>query len=101
MSPTIVTVDCGLPAVPKRAGVPVASSVRVRRTALELTQQELADELGVTHQHVSRIEAGHAVPSLEMLVRLSRRLSVSTDYLLTGREMVPWTSWGRSGATGA
>jgi transcriptional regulator with XRE-family HTH domain len=43
-------------------------------------------ELGVTHQHISRIEGGHAVPSLELLVRLSLRLGVSTDYLLTGQE---------------
>ncbi len=69
--------------------IQVARRVRARRTSLKLTQEELAGELGVTHQHVSRIEGGHAVPSLELLVRLSRRLGVSTDYLLTGRETVP------------
>jgi transcriptional regulator with XRE-family HTH domain len=53
---------------------------------LKLTQEELAGELGVTHQHISRIEGGHAVPSLELLVGLSRRLGVSTEYLLTGQE---------------
>jgi transcriptional regulator with XRE-family HTH domain len=53
------------------------------------SQEELAAELGVTHQHVSRIEGGHAVPSLDLLIRLSRRLGVSTDYLLTGRETAP------------
>jgi transcriptional regulator with XRE-family HTH domain len=50
------------------------------------TQEELAAELGVTHQHISRIEGGHAVPSLDLLVRLSGRLGVSTDYLLTGQK---------------
>jgi transcriptional regulator with XRE-family HTH domain len=70
-----------------RAGeVQVASRIRTKRKALSLTQEQLARELGVTHQHVSRIEGGHAVPSLELLVRLSRRLGVSTDYLLTGHE---------------
>jgi transcriptional regulator with XRE-family HTH domain len=67
----------------------VARRVRAQRTALKLTQEELAVELGVTHQHVSRIEGGHAVPSLDLLIRLSRRLGVSTDYLLTGRETTP------------
>jgi transcriptional regulator with XRE-family HTH domain len=67
----------------------VARRVRARRTILKLTQEELAMELGVTHQHVSRIEGGHAVPSLDLLVRLGRRLGVSTDYLLTGRETAP------------
>lgn len=70
----------------KSAKANVASRVRAQRTALELTQEQLARELGVTHQHVSRIEGGHAVPSLDLLVRLSRRLGVSTDYLLTGHE---------------
>jgi len=67
----------------------VAERVRERRTSLQLTQDELAVELGVTHQHVSRIEGGHAVPSLDLLVRLSGRLGVSTDYLLTGHETAP------------
>lgn len=75
--------------MPQTANVQVASRVRTCRAALKLTQEELAVELGVTHQHVSRIEGGHAVPSLELLVRLSRRLGVSTDYLLTGRETAP------------
>jgi transcriptional regulator with XRE-family HTH domain len=67
----------------------VAERVRERRTTLKLTQDELALELGVTHQHVSRIEGGHAVPSLDLLVRLSSRLGVSTDYLLTGHQTTP------------
>ena len=71
------------------AGVQIASRVRSQRKALKLTQEELAVELGVTHQHVSRIEGGHAVPSLDLLVRLSHRLGVSTDYLLTGQETAP------------
>jgi transcriptional regulator with XRE-family HTH domain len=75
--------------VPKPGEVQIASRVRARRTALKLTQEALAVELGVTHQHVSRIEAGHAVPSLVLLVRLSQRLGVSTDYLLTGRQTAP------------
>ena len=73
----------------KPAEVQIARRVRAQRTVLKLTQEELAVELGVTHQHVSRIEGGHAVPSLELLVRLSRELGVSTDYLLTGQETTP------------
>jgi transcriptional regulator with XRE-family HTH domain len=75
--------------VQEPAKTQVASRVRERRTALNLTQDELASELGVTHQHVSRIEGSHAVPSLELLVRLSAKLGVSTDYLLTGHQVAP------------
>lgn len=67
----------------------IGSHVRAKRIALGLSQEDLATELGVKHQHVSRIELGDAAPSLKMLVSLSNRLGVSTDYLLTGQERAP------------
>jgi transcriptional regulator with XRE-family HTH domain len=67
----------------------IGSYVRAKRIALGLSQEELATELGVKHQHVSRIELGDATPSLETLLALSRILGVSTDYLLTGHEQAP------------
>jgi transcriptional regulator with XRE-family HTH domain len=67
----------------------IGSHVRARRKALGLSQQDLATELGVKHQHVSRIELGDATPSLEMLLEVSRKLGVSTDFLLTGEQTAP------------
>ncbi len=64
--------------------IDLAVRIRELRKSLSLTQQELARELDVTPQHISRLEIGQAAPSLELLVRLSRRLGVSVDYLLTG-----------------
>ena len=64
----------------------IGKRVRTRREALGLTQNELAGELGVTHQHISRIEGGHAVPSLDLLVGLARKLGTTSDWLLTGEE---------------
>jgi transcriptional regulator with XRE-family HTH domain len=55
----------------------VGGRARARREALKLTQDELAHELGVTHQHVSRIESDQAAPSLDLLVKLSHRLGVT------------------------
>jgi len=75
--------------MPRAAGEVLATRVRAQRTALGLTQEELAGELGVTHQHISRIEAGQAVPSLDLLVGLAERLGVTCDYLLTGQEIAP------------
>lgn len=54
-----------------------------------MTQQALAEELGVTHQHVSRVEGGHVMPSLELVVRLAGRFGMTTDELLTGAERAP------------
>lgn len=64
----------------------IGSRIRARRTELGLTQQELADELGVTHQHVSRIETDQAAPSLDLLVALSAKLGTSAEWLLTEQE---------------
>jgi transcriptional regulator with XRE-family HTH domain len=69
-----------------RSGVGIGKRVRSEREALALTQEALARELGVTHQHVSRIEAGQVAPSLELVVKLSSRLGVTTDYLLCGND---------------
>jgi transcriptional regulator with XRE-family HTH domain len=67
----------------------IGNHVRKKREALGLNRAELAKELGVSHQHVSRIELNQVAPSLEMLLKLSRTLGVTTDYLLTGRELAP------------
>jgi transcriptional regulator with XRE-family HTH domain len=72
----------------------IGSHVRARRKALGLSQMDLARELSVTHQHVSRIELGDATPSLEMLLKVSRKLGVSTDYLLTGQQTTPLDATG-------
>ena len=47
-----------------------------------LTQQQLADALGVTKATVSYYEKEERTPSPEMLVRIASVFHVSTDYLL-------------------
>ncbi len=64
----------------------IGSRVRAQRGGVGLTQEELARKLAVSHQHVSRIESGHVLPSLELVIRLSQVLGVTIDYLLTGND---------------
>ena len=47
-----------------------------------LSQVQLAKELYVTKQTVSNWENGNIVPSVEVLMKIARYFSVSTDYLL-------------------
>lgn len=47
-----------------------------------LSQEQLADRLGVTRQSVSKWESGTAVPELSKLIALSELFSVSVDYLV-------------------
>lgn len=54
---------------------------RLRRKA-GLSQEQLADQLGVTRQSVSKWESGSAMPELVKLIALSERFGVSIDYLV-------------------
>jgi len=51
-----------------------------------MTQQELAQAVGMTPQHISAIEQDKWSPSLAILPKLAEVLGVSTDYLLSGKE---------------
>ena len=46
------------------------------------SQEELAHQLGVTRQSVSKWEGGQSIPDLERVLQMSRLFGVSTDYLL-------------------
>ena len=52
------------------------------RTQSDLTQQQLADLLGITKSTVSYYEKGDRTPSPEILIQLASIFHVSTDYLL-------------------
>ncbi|KKN16213.1 hypothetical protein LCGC14_0978060 [marine sediment metagenome] len=54
------------------------------RKRLGLTQQDIADLLGTTPQHISRLEKGFGGLGSDLLVRMAQELGVTTDYLLTG-----------------
>lgn len=55
--------------------------IRLRKQA-GWSQEELADQMNVTRQSVSKWESGQSVPDLEKVVQLSRLFQVTTDYLL-------------------
>ena len=46
------------------------------------SQEELAAQLGVTRQSVSKWEGAQSVPDMEKVVQMSRLFGVTTDYLL-------------------
>ena len=46
------------------------------------SQEELAEQMDITRQSVSKWEGAQSVPDLEKMIRLSELFGVSTDYLL-------------------
>jgi DNA-binding XRE family transcriptional regulator len=49
-----------------------------------MSQEELAELLGVSRQAVSKWELGEGYPEVEKLLILSKRLNISLDSLMTG-----------------
>ena len=61
-----------------------SENLQVIRKNNQLTQEELAELLGVSRQSVSKWELGEGYPEVEKLLILSKKLNVSLDSLMTG-----------------
>ncbi|WP_040196307.1 helix-turn-helix domain-containing protein [Candidatus Soleaferrea massiliensis] len=57
------------------------------RKRLQLSQEELAEKADVSPQMVSTAERGVKAVRPENLLKISKALGVSTDYLLTGEKV--------------
>lgn len=53
--------------------------IKVYRAMHDLTQEKLADELGVTRQTILAIEKGKYYPSLDLAFRIARFFGVSIE----------------------
>ena len=60
----------------------LADKIMTLRKKAGRSQEELAGQLGVTRQSVSKWEGAQSVPDLDKVVQMSRLFGVSTDYLL-------------------
>ena len=58
--------------------------IMVRRKSLRMTQEELAEELGVSTQMISNLELGKKAIRPENLARVCSVLNLSADFVLTG-----------------
>lgn len=64
----------------------MGSKLAQARRKHNLTQEQLAEQLGVTRQAVSRWESDTAYPETDKIVRMSQLLGVSCDWLLRDEE---------------
>lgn len=71
----------------------LARKIQKYRKMRGLTQEELAEALGVSHQSISKWESAQATPGLDKVLLLSEYFQVSTDALLkAGEEPRPVTA---------
>lgn len=64
----------------------IGKRIQMRRKQQGMTQEQLADKMDVSIQMVSNLERGNKAIRIENLIKLSQILSISTDYILTGKE---------------
>lgn len=62
----------------------LGTRIAKRRRELNLRQNELAKELGVSNNYLSNIENGHSIPSLEVFANICTKLKITPDLLLLG-----------------
>lgn len=60
----------------------IGERIKLLRKKNDLTQEKLADYLGVSYQAVSKWECGASSPDLSLIVPLAKLLHVTTDELL-------------------
>ncbi|MCB2376450.1 helix-turn-helix transcriptional regulator [Hymenobacter sp. BT635] len=59
------------------------NSLRVERAVLRLTQEELAQRIGVSRQTINAMEAGKYVPSTVLALKLSQVFGKPVEQLFT------------------
>lgn len=64
-------------------GGTVHNRVRVLRSDAGMTQQALAEAIGVSRQTVNAIETGRYMPSLEVALKIARAFDEPTDAVFT------------------
>ena len=60
----------------------LADKITALRKKAGWSQEELAEQLGVTRQSVSKWEGAQSVPDMDKVVQMSRLFDVTTDFLL-------------------
>lgn len=64
----------------------ISDKIQELRKENGLSQEQLAEKMGVSRQAVSKWESGICVPDIENIIALSELFEVSTDYLIKGEE---------------
>ena len=70
----------------------IADRIQYLRKQNGLSQEELADKIGVSRQAVSKWESEQSTPDLDKIIVMSDLFEVTTDYILKGIEPFSTTS---------
>lgn len=63
-----------------------AARLSTLRKAQGMTQEEMAEALNISLEHLSKMERGKRKPSIDLIIAMACYFHVSTDYLLMGKD---------------
>lgn len=66
----------------------IADRIRDLRKTKGISQEQLADAIGVSRQAVSKWESEQNIPEIDKIIKLGEYFEVTTDYILNGIEKV-------------
>ena len=69
--------------------IPMKNKIKVFRAMHNLTQEDLADVIGVNRQTILAIEKEKYVPSLDLAFKISRYFGVNIEEIFTFEEKMP------------
>ncbi len=70
----------------------IGSRIAFARKAKGFTQQDLAGEVGVSFQAVSKWETEQTLPDVALLTKIADTLDMTLDELVAGRTLAPPTA---------
>ena len=59
------------------------NTVRIERAILDITQQQLADAIGVSRNTINSIESGKYIPSTVLALKIARYFGKPTDSIFS------------------
>lgn len=63
-----------------------AARLSTLRKTQGMTQEEMAEALNISLEHLNKMERGKRKPSIDLIIAMARYFHVSTDYLLMGKD---------------
>lgn len=67
--------------------IKIGKFISKKRKEKSLTQQELADLIGVSNKTISKWECGKGMPEVSLMLPLCEKLEISVNELLSGESL--------------
>lgn len=76
----------------------IGSNIRFLRMACQISQQELAQHIGISQTHLSNLERNRVQISLKLLLRIANMLDCPLENFLSVRSASAWVEQRRTAA---